>query len=168
MSESRPKNCSSCTDPTSIHITKVVDGEAVKMNVCSNCPKAKALKDGVAWDLVDAENGGKQPRAPKENQRACPGCGLTPADFKEHGRLGCSTCYDTFESKLSTVIGKLHRGSTHLGKAPGGRKRTVTPEEIAALRRQLDEYVSREDYEMAAVVRDQINALDPSDEQQSV
>lgn len=159
MSETRPKNCSHCNSPTSIHLTKVVDGEAVKMGVCENCPKALAFKEGVAWDLIDAENGGQQPKMPKENERACPGCGLTPADFKEHGRLGCSRCYETFEGKLSSVINKLHRGDSHLGKVPGGKSRNVSPEEIANLKRRLDEYVSREEYEMAAVVRDQIKAL---------
>ena len=160
MSESRPKKCSHCNSPTSIHITKVVDGEAVKMGLCANCPKALELKQGASWDLVDAENGGKQPRLPKENDRACPSCGLTPGDFKEQGRLGCAKCYETFEGKLSSVIKKLHRGESHVGKVPAGKRREVSAEEIAALKRRLDEYVSREDYEMAAVVRDQISALD--------
>ncbi len=159
MSESRPKNCSHCKSPTSIHVTKVVDGEAVKMGLCANCPNAIAYKQGVAWDLIDAENGGKQPKLPRENERACPGCGLTPADFKEHGRLGCSKCYETFEGKLSSVINKLHRGGSHLGKVPGGKKRVVSPQEIENLKRRLDEYVSREEYEMAAVVRDKLKAL---------
>ncbi|WP_309028398.1 UvrB/UvrC motif-containing protein [Pelagicoccus enzymogenes] len=159
MSESRPKNCSHCNAPTSIHLTKVVDGAAAKMGVCSQCPKAKAYQEGMAWDLIDEENGGQQPKLPKENQRACPGCGLTPSDFKEHGRLGCSRCYETFEAKLEPVINKLHRGGYHLGKVPGGKKRVVSPAEIADLKRRLDEHVSREEYEMAAVVRDQIKEL---------
>lgn len=129
------------------------------MGICADCPKAKACLQGVAWDLIDAENGGMQPKAPKENQRACPGCGLTPADFKEHGRLGCSKCYETFEGKLEAVINKLHRGGSHLGKVPGGKKRVVSAEELAKLKRRLEEYVSREEYEMAAEVRDQIKAL---------
>lgn len=159
MSESRPKTCSHCSAPTSIHLTKVVDGEAVKMGVCSQCPKAKAYQQGLAWDLIDAANGGKQPRLPKESERACPGCGLTPADFKEHGRLGCPKCYETFDSRLAPVINKLHRGGRHLGKVPGVRKRALSAEEVAELKRRLDEHVSREEYEMAAQVRDQIRAL---------
>lgn len=160
MKESRPKKCSDCQVNVSIHITKVVDGAAVKLGVCANCPKAQELKAGVCWDLVDTENGGKQPKGPKANERACMGCGLTPGDFKESGRLGCPKCYETFEAKLTQVITKLHRGRTHRGKAPGGQKREVSVEEIAALKRRLEEYVSREEYEMAAAVRDQINALD--------
>lgn len=160
MSESRPKKCSHCQSPTSIHVTKVVDGEAVKMGLCSNCPKALEIKQGVSWDLVGSDCGGKQPRLPKGDETACTGCGLTPADFKEHGRLGCPKCYEVFGDKLASVIRKLHRGETHLGKVPRGRKRTVSPEEIAALKRRLEDYVNREEFEMAAQLRDQINALD--------
>jgi len=130
------------------------------MGVCANCPKAKELQQGVTWDIVDSEDGGKKPKAPKLNERACTGCGLTPSDFKEHGRLGCPKCYEVFEAKLEPVIRKLHKGDSHVGKVPKGCEREVSPEELANLKRRLDEYVSREEYEMAAVVRDQIKALE--------
>lgn len=159
MSETRPKKCSHCQSPTTIHLTKVVDGKAVKLGVCANCPKAEEIKKGATWDLIGSEDGGLSPKGPKRDERACTGCGLTPSDFKEHGRLGCPKCYEVFESKLETVLKKLHRGESHVGKSPRGRGREVSLEEIAALKRRLDEYVSREEYEMAAVVRDQIKAL---------
>lgn len=129
------------------------------MGVCSDCPKAKELQQGVAWDIIGPEDGGKKPKSPHLNDRACTGCGLTPADFKETGRLGCPKCYEIFEAKLEPVIKKLHKGESHVGKVPKGQERSVSPEEIAALKRRLDEYVSREEYEMAAVVRDQIKSL---------
>lgn len=159
MSETRPKKCSNCKSPATIHLTKVVDGEAVKMHVCKQCPKAKELQEGVGCDIIGAEDGGKQPKGPKIDGRACDGCGLTPSDFKEHGRLGCPRCYDVFGPKLESVIRKLHKGESHVGKVPKGREREVSPEELAQLKRRLDEYVSREEYEMAAVVRDQIKEL---------
>ncbi|EDY82743.1 UvrB/uvrC motif domain protein [Verrucomicrobiia bacterium DG1235] len=130
------------------------------MGLCANCPKALDLKQGKSWDLIDSEDGGKQPSISKGKQVSCPSCGLTPADFKEHGRLGCAQCYETFEVKLDSVIRKLHKGGTHVGKVPSGKKREISPEELAALKRRMDEYVSREEYEMAAVVRDQIKSLE--------
>ncbi|MBC2605761.1 UvrB/UvrC motif-containing protein [Pelagicoccus albus] len=162
MSETRPKKCTHCHNPTTIHVTKVVDGEAVKMGVCGTCPKAKELKEGKHWDLIGTEDGGKKPKLPKEGDRACSGCGLTPADFKEHGRLGCPKCYETFEAKIEPMLRKLHKGERHLGKVPGSteQRRVVSPEEIAKLKQRLDEYVSREEYEMAAAVRDQIRSLE--------
>lgn len=160
MSETRPKKCSHCQVPTTIHLTKVVNGEAVKLGVCSNCPKAKQFKEGNNWDLIGTEDGGSKPKSPRENERACLGCGLTPTDFKETGRLGCPKCYETFEGKLEPVIKKLHKGDKHIGKTPGSKPREFSAEELEELKQRLTEYVIREDYEMAAVVRDQIRELE--------
>lgn len=160
MSESRPKNCSHCKLPTTLHLTKVINGEALKIALCSSCPSAQQLKNGVGWDLLDSPKPLIQTRLPSGSGARCPGCGLTPADFKEHGRLGCGRCYDAFEAKLTPLLKSLHRGSCHVGKAPRGKRRSVPPEQIEALRKRLDEHVSREEYEMAAVLRDQLRSLE--------
>lgn len=160
MKETRPKKCAHCTSPTTLHLTKVVDGEATKIGLCANCPSAFKVKQSKGWDVVSAEDGGKQPRSPLASDRVCPSCGLTPADFKEHGRLGCPRCYETFEEKLESVVRKLHPGVSHIGKVPAGKKRRISPEEIEDLKRRLNEHVSREEYEMAAVVRDQLKSLE--------
>lgn len=160
MKETRPKKCAHCTSPATLHLTKVVDGEATKIGLCANCPTALQIKQSHGWDLIGKDDGGKQPRKPSIHERVCPGCGLTPADFKEHGRLGCSRCYETFEEKLESVVEKLHPGGCHTGKVPKGKKRRISPEEIEALKRRLDEHVSREEYEMAAEVRDQLRSLE--------
>lgn len=160
MSEPRPKNCKQCQDSATLHLSKVVDGKLVKLALCAKCPKAAQAKAGWGWDLIDASEGAPEPSRPRLNESACPGCGLTAADFKETGRLGCARCYETFEDKLEGVIRKLHRGSTHLGKAPRGRRKVVSREEIAALKRRLQEHVNREEFEMAAAVRDQLRSLE--------
>lgn len=162
MSESRPKKCSHCTVPTTLHLTKVVNGKLFKMGVCGNCPQAKALKEGVGWDLMDSPAVKPVMSLKDESAIKCPDCGLTPADFKEYGRLGCPSCYEVFEEKLSPLLKTLHSGTTHLGKVPKGRQRVVSKEEIEALKRRMDEHVSREEYEMAAVVRDQLRSLEGS------
>lgn len=160
MKESRPNKCAHCALPPKFHLTKVVNGEAVKIGMCTSCPKVQELKQETGWDLIGKEDGGSLPKPLSGKDKACPECGLTPAHFKESGRLGCPQCYEFFEPNLASVIQKLHRGSTHLGKAPKGQRRHVSLEEIEALRKRLDEHVSREEYEMAAVVRDQLKSLE--------
>ena len=160
MSESRPKNCTHCKLPTTLHLTKVIDGEAHKLGLCSGCPNAKQLKGGVGWNLFESPEPAGKAALSSDGGARCPNCGLTPADFKEHGRLGCPQCYEVFEAKLTPLIASLHRGSCHVGKAPRGKRRSVSPEQIEALKKRLDEHVSREEYEMAAVVRDQLRSLE--------
>ncbi len=160
MSQSRPQKCSHCTQPTTLHLTKIVDGQVFKLDLCAVCPQAKRVKSEIGFDLV--EGGAPVALAPRsaESKLACPGCGLTPGDFKESGRLGCSRCYETFEEKLSPLFMKLHESSEHVGKAPQGKRKAASPEQIELLRRRLRELVSREEYELAATVRDQLKALE--------
>ncbi|MDQ8201518.1 UvrB/UvrC motif-containing protein [Pelagicoccus sp. SDUM812003] len=162
MSESRPKKCGHCAAPTTLHLTKVVNGKVYKLGVCANCPEAAAIQSGVGWDLLDTPAVAPVSNPSQSGSRKCPDCGLTPADFKEYGRLGCPTCYEVFQEKLEPLLKTLHRGVTHLGKAPRGRRRSISPEEIEALKRRMDEHVSREEYELAAVVRDQLKSLEES------
>lgn len=160
MNSPRPKNCSQCGKPASLHLTKVVDGKLHKLAICADCPHGASIKGSVGFDLIEAGSPAKVSRtAESESTVACPHCGLTPADFKESGRLGCPSCYETYAAKLEPILSKLHRGPSHLGKAPRGRKREISQEEIAALKNRLQEYVAREEYEMAAQVRDQLRSL---------
>ena len=38
----------------------------------------------------------------------CPDCGWTAARLRDTGRMGCATCYDTFESMVSRAVEELH------------------------------------------------------------
>ena len=162
MNENRPKKCTHCTEATSLHVSKVVDGKLHKLSLCAACPQAAKLKEGVGFDLIEGGSAVVAAALPREAESgiSCPSCGLTPADFKEHGRLGCSACYEVFQEKLEPLFVKLHEGSVHLGKAPRARRREVSPEKIDALKRRLQELVSREEYELAATVRDQLRLLE--------
>jgi len=161
MKESRPKKCPSCSAPATIHLTQVVNGVAVKLGLCSDCPMAAAVQSEVGWDLLAKEDGAATPRLGEGSDRACPSCGLSPADFKDLGRLGCARCYDTYAHNLESVLGRLQRGRSHLGKIPASSARRPDPAKVAALRIRLREHVRREEYEHAASIRDQLRALEP-------
>lgn len=116
--------------------------------------------EGIGFDLIEKAVGAVEHSISTDSSISCPTCGLTPKDFKEHGRLGCPTCYEVYEEKLLPLYRKLHNGAEHLGKVPGTRKSEVSPEQLKALRARMDEHVIREEYELAAVVRDQIRSLE--------
>jgi protein arginine kinase activator len=94
--------------------------------------------------------------------RTCPTCGMTLKEFQKRGLLGCPNDYDVFGELLTPLIHRAHAGATHhVGKVPPGldesaRKRTS----LRRLRRELQEAVELEDYELAASVRDRIKELD--------
>ena len=107
---------------------------------------------------------------------ACPSCGLTFSEFKTSGHLGCANCYKVFESQISPLIERAHEGATHhVGKVPkrllgGGASGSAEARSVLgdlearnqrriALRKQLDDAIRGEQYEVAAKLRDQISKL---------
>jgi len=162
MPEQRPSNCSKCTKPATIHLTQIVDGEIAKQDICGQCPHAARIGQADSINLVS----GPKPK-PKpivhgiraiEKGLCCPKCGFSQQSFEQFGRLGCPACYDVFADLLKPVFRKAHPGVEHKGKRP--QKTPVSPQQIEALKRELQQCVNSEDYEGAAEIRDRISALE--------
>jgi protein arginine kinase activator len=97
----------------------------------------------------------------------CDQCGITWAEFRQTGLLGCPADYDHFERDLTPLIQRAHEGATHhTGKTPAKHGEAKAASEgrptvdVARLRKELQRAVEAEDYETAAKVRDQIKAAE--------
>jgi protein arginine kinase activator len=95
---------------------------------------------------------------------ACPKCGLTFKAFQSRGLLGCPNDYVAFAEFLDPLIERAHQGATHhIGKVPAQADEVLRRQTgLLRLRRELQEAVEQENYELAARVRDQIQALETS------
>jgi protein arginine kinase activator len=126
-------------------------------------PLAAALK-GIPGAGTESFQGGAQGSAAKPGPArprltACPGCGLTPADFRAKNRLGCPRCYETYRPELLALLGRIHEAHRHSGRLPGrSAPETAAPDEqiLAQLRRKLEDAVRGERYEEAASLRDDL------------
>lgn len=87
---------------------------------------------------------------------------MSLADFRETGRLGCASCYTTFESSLRALLRRVHGNARHVGRAyeapPPDLLREATA--IGELREQLRRAIAQEEFEQAARLRDQIKGLE--------
>ena len=109
---------------------------------------------------------------------SCVGCGLSYAQFKKHGLLGCAACYQTFADRLGPMIERAHEGAcNHVGKVPAralkscksanDRNRIETllgdvrqrEERLETLRDRLAKSINNEEYERAALLRDELTRL---------
>jgi protein arginine kinase activator len=152
----------------SVHLTQIVGGKMQKIDLCESCANAKGVSDPVGFSLADLLIGmGPSPSAPvptgevASTEHKCPGCGMTQADFKKSGRLGCSQCYDTFVEALAPLLKGMHKGEQHIGKNPDGNPPdTKFDERLKLLRRELAQAVKSEQYETAADLRDRIHKLE--------
>jgi protein arginine kinase activator len=87
----------------------------------------------------------------------CARCGFTQADFKKAGRLGCPECYKTFSEALQGLIKTMHKGTHHVGKVPESlRQSRDLSDRLKALQKKLNKAIEEEDFEEAAILRDEI------------
>lgn len=148
-----------------VHLTVMDQGKIKKVDLCEQCAKEKGVDDPAAFsfaDLLVSMGAGisQELSSPTPTGTTCPGCGLTQAEFKKTGRLGCPDCYSAFAQVLAGPLKSMHRGSRHIGKRPGAAGPVIGAEDhLAELQKQLSQAIAVENYEEAARIRDQIKTL---------
>jgi protein arginine kinase activator len=96
-----------------------------------------------------------------ERTLRCSLCGKSFNDIVESGRVGCAECYVTFYDKLLPTLRKIHGKTTHQGKIPTDftENKSNSIRDIDELKKALKEAIEKEEFELAATLRDEINAL---------
>ncbi|MGQ9708610.1 MAG: UvrB/UvrC motif-containing protein [bacterium] len=133
------------------------EGRATELSICAECAKKRGLTSVEdlkknAQELLEE----LRTRIDDNDKKVvCPGCGMSFAEFKRLGRLGCARCYETFAELLQPLIRRLHGSVQHIGKSPHqGRKRAQERLQVQRLRAELKAAIKEEDYERAALLRD--------------
>ena len=168
-----------------VFLTQIVEGKMQKVNLCKECSKDRGVEDPTGFALTELLAGlgtnteTEKPSAPQSqpslvggtvsgpsmaltttSSTKCPVCGFSQADFKKTGRLGCSTCYQTFGDSLGNLLKAMHKGTAHTGKmASNLARRRECAERLKTLQADLKNAVEAENYEDAASLRDQITKL---------
>ena len=165
--------CDRCEkNEAKIHLTQIQNKEMTTRHLCESCAAALGLDAGPAGSpaaaaaapLADflAQMGKAIASESTATAGTCPSCGLTLADFKRTGRLGCGRCWGAFEGNLRGLLRKLHGGTQHVGKVylPADPTAVDRSARVNSLRRSLQRAVDEEDFDRAAALRDQIRRLE--------
>ena len=146
-----------------VHLTQIVENEVKKVDLCEACAKEKGVNDPTGFAIADLLLGLGAAQQMEEASEAkgielrCPECGYTQADFKKSGRLGCSHCYEVFSEGLDPLLKTMHKGVVHRGKIPPAVRKVVDQAaRLGKLQKELQVAISREDFETAARIRDEI------------
>ncbi len=144
-----------------VHLTQIAGEKMQKVDLCEECAKEKGVNDPAGFSLADMLLGlgasQEMEEASGNPDVACSSCGFTQADFKKTGRLGCSECYKTFSEGLEALLKTMHKGTRHAGKVPAGMQRSQDLQKrLGDLQGALDKAVQAEDFEQAAVLRDDL------------
>lgn len=159
--------CERCgKNEANVKIVQIENDKKTELHLCHEC-----AKDYPGFNLgFDLENilssmfqhvtlAGKIGQI--KDAKQCTTCGSTLADIQKKGRLGCSACYQVFQDELNPIFRRLHGSISHTGKIPARTyPRARKGRDIEAFRKRLEECIRQENYEQAAVYRDEIRRLE--------
>ncbi|HEV7302176.1 MAG TPA: UvrB/UvrC motif-containing protein [Tepidisphaeraceae bacterium] len=158
--------CDNCNKAAAtVHLTEIKGGKKLEKHLCEQCAaqneglpvKTHTPINELLTNFVLAHSGLQK----ETGVGGCEHCGITWADFRQSGLLGCEHDYGVFEKDLTPLLQRAHEGATHhVGKVPARRGEVGVPMkksvDLTRLRKDLSRAVEAEDYEKAAKLRDQI------------
>jgi protein arginine kinase activator len=162
MSSSNRK-CDLCKNPATVHLTEISGGKKIERHLCENCAQQQEgvpAKPHTPINELLSKFVMQHTGLTETKTEDCPHCGMTWAEFRQNGLLGCEHDYARFEKELVPLLQRAHEATHHLGKVPARRGATGVPMkktlDLAKLRKELAKAVEMEDYERAAKLRDSI------------
>lgn len=163
QSPDRPLECTECKRPIHVIYTEIVGKNITQTSMCAECPELQRRLHGIAPSSAEglAEGG---------TSLACGQCGTTLESIRVGHPLGCPNCYEVFgdiilselinSEKIPARIATNRKAAPlHIGRSPGETREINPSLRLLALNEALSEMLKREDYEQAALLRDQIKDL---------
>ncbi len=164
--------CQHCEKPATFHITELTEpnGPSI-LHLCEDHVREYLSGGSAATEESTSALAGMLAKQLKLDQTAeqlaavdqkvCPMCGITFAEFRQTGRLGCPYDYVCFAPDLEPLLMNIHGAKDHVGKRPS--KAQGTPDHqhrLIKLRKEMKAAIEKEDYENAGRIRDEIKQLE--------
>lgn len=167
--------CQNCgKNEATTHLKQIINGDMAESHLCSECAAHLGYSDMFSGfglnlsGLFGSLLGDMMPSLAASSGPRCPKCGTAFSDIVKEGKVGCAECYRTFYDKLLPSIQRIHGKIKHSGKtsqgAPAEVKIETKEEKIEKLKIQMNEAVSKQEFEQAAKIRDEIKALEEGGE----
>ena len=166
--------CEECGVNEACYTISVMMGEQItQRHLCADC-MAKMNMNLAAGNvkhllsaIMSAISGSVEEAAATASEEAdagasivCERCGISLSQFTKSGKLGCPNCYQAFREQLTPMLQQIHGRVQHAGRKPlddeAAQRRRAGYERLS---RQLEQAVAMEDFETAAILRDQLRQL---------
>ena len=145
------------------HIRTIINGVVHEQKLCSYCANEEGLNLSHQNSLSGmlASMLGEFSVVNTKTAKKCPICSSTFENIAESGKAGCSECYKTFKTELLPYLKRVHGTTKHIGKIPNDDTENISSyDTVSELKEKLKRLVSEENYEQAAIVRDEIRKLE--------
>ena len=161
--------CQSChKKQATLSYTEIKSGQARHRMLCEECAISQGLLSPMEAAITGLSDLLTQlmieltDSSPAQSDISCSRCGLKFSQFQKTGRLGCPGCYRAFASQLDPMILRIQQSDRHLGKPAKipAEPQPPTMEQARMLKRQLSAAVEKEEFELAASLRDRLKVLE--------
>ena len=160
--------CERCEKKTAtVYYTDIQEGKLTQYHLCKDCAQEMGISHSAPSQEFPISNflAGMLEEVDSDEALSpgshCETCGLAYSEFKELGKLGCSSCYASFSPSLKHLLRRIHGSNQHEGKVPSSQLRLVAERrEVRRLKDDLRKAVEEEEFERAAEIRDQLKALE--------
>ena len=168
-SEVKKMLCQKChTSLATVRYAEVVDGKVMDLHLCPECLAAHQQRPVTGFELAGsvapgrvAPSEGASGRSRSRARRICKSCGTRLSKVLDTGKVGCPSCYHTFDDVTAQVLTDMHGYMRHLGKTPKvDDVRAQMRSNLQNRRALMRSAVQMESYEEAAVLRDEIKKLE--------
>lgn len=156
--------CDKCNaSAATVVLTQLVGDKYIKLYLCEKCSSETEglLKEDhdsfqhFLSSLINAKSA-----TTKNDLLKCEKCGMTIETFRKNSKVGCAHCYKTFSTYFVPLIKRIHSNIEHTGKRPeklDGELKVI--QKIEQLKSELKRAIVKEEYELAAQLRDEIKLI---------
>lgn len=156
--------CQKCgKNPATTHIHSVIGGVVKDVDLCQSCAAEQGYSSNPVGSLASMLSSvfGDVALPCAAREEGCSCCGATFREIANMGKAGCPLCYEKFKKELLPYLKRIHGSVQHVGKKSARDQLIVTPKDkLTEMRKKLTELVKNENYEEAAVVRDEIRRIE--------
>ena len=150
------------------HIHTVINGVATTKHLCQHCAATNGEQQNSLANMFSSMFSELLNTGTFAKSKTCGVCGTLFSDIAKSGKAGCPQCYNTFFDELLPYIKRVHGSTVHMGKIPDANVQSTTlvavqnPKEkkLEDLKKALKSHIEKEEYELAAKVRDEIRILE--------
>ncbi|MDP4125699.1 MAG: UvrB/UvrC motif-containing protein [Bacillota bacterium] len=159
--------CQQCQQREAVvRLTIMENNQTRGVFLCKECAEKNqevsfVFNPAIVPEFLQALFGFNPSSIEQPSEKTCPKCGISFSRITQAGKLGCSRCYETFETQLEPLLRRVHGGGQNVGKVParlGGAIKSRM--EQRKLKEKLQSLIQQEAFEEAAVVRDQIRQIE--------
>ncbi len=161
--------CQKCEKPATFHITELTGGAPEELHLCEECAQQFLSLGGNPGGSIGNMAGAlaqqlavssTAEQLAELDQQVCPVCGISFYEFRKGGRLGCPHDYVCFAEELEPLLMNIHGETSHVGKSPKeGPQDSGQQTTLIRLRKEMQEAVTREEYERASQLRDEMRKI---------